>query len=76
MDTIQCVKCIACERLHEVGNSGWLKLVARWERGVSLASRYQPAKKDSYGTGTNEKPSVVCDNEHCVLVAMGLEEKD
>ncbi len=69
---IDAVRCAACGRLHAFIAPTWNVLYGSWSRGQ------QPDRKPFVGKtfGKMDDPIVVCDQDDCILKAMGREEDD
>lgn len=69
---VEAIECEACKKLHRATNSGWLVLYGRWKPGVESNRSSDRGKL----FGQEHLPIVVCDNDDCLLRAMGRKDTD
>lgn len=75
---IDAVVCEACGRLHKYTNSTWITLFGAWKRPheAPYDRRSHVNSRAGHVYGTSDNPTVVCDDNSCILKVMGREGAD
>lgn len=76
LTTVQSVKCVVCGRLHERYMGKYILLYGGWSLDYPDDLRFLDRRKSPVSYGTQEAPTVVCDNDKCISKVMKRGEGD